>query len=282
MLQVADSSSVEGRVEHAYSIIRAVLDARRGETRPVGVAVWDTPRQWYAIRVLQAEERVGGISPSRQIQASLVDTQVSKWASEGRVPYAGAGHQPWRTDFWEAVRRAMTSGTQFDEPRPMEPLRVPDDEVESLFEAIVQPAIKPERRIQRIDGAVTRALGSLAKRVPRNAVVAAYHGATETVLRGLSGRSGLLVVEGVNLAGSGAKDDADALASRMMRIEAAHTSGTLDVVVGYTCSPGGLNGEAYMMEWLRERITPHVYDLASEEERIRESVSTAVGRLSQT
>jgi len=59
--------------------------------------------------------------------------------------------------------------------------------------------------------------------------------------------------------------------SKILRIKKG-TNGRkgLKAVVGYLASPGGLNGEAHMKEWIIETATPHVFDLVREEALFQE------------
>jgi hypothetical protein len=147
----------------------------------------------------------------------------------------------------------------------MAPLRHKELDFESLFEAVVQPVLPPEQKRRRIDGVVASALGRTSRLLPKGTEFAAFGGVQEPVLRGAIGSYGAVVVEGVNLAGANARKDADALVSRLLRIKAVSSAIVLRVVVGYIASPGGLNGETDMRDWIRERVTTDVFDLASEE-----------------
>jgi hypothetical protein len=48
------------------------------------------------------------------------------------------------------------------------------------------------------------------------------------------------------------------------------------MIVGYTSSPGGLNGEGHMAEWIRESLTPQVFDLTRQELAFRIATSDAL------
>lgn len=71
-------------------------------------------------------------------------------------------------------------------------------------------------------------------------------------------------------------DDADALASRLLRIREGMIDSHLSVVVGYMASPGGLNGEADMRDWILEKVTPDVYDLSSESEQFKQAAEAGL------
>jgi hypothetical protein len=146
----------------------------------------------------------------------------------------------------------------------MDPMLDRAQQMDSLFEALVQPIISPQKRQTRIDGAIATALGSSARLLKKGADFVAFKGKTESVLRGTVGTNGAVVIEGVNLAAAHARKDADALVSRLLRIMEGPAAPELHVVIGYVASPGGLNGETDMRDWLQAKITPNVFDLVYE------------------
>ena len=151
----------------------------------------------------------------------------------------------------------------------------PDAEIEALFEAVVQPRQTLQRRSERIDSAIKRALGEWAEHIPPRQSVSAFGGATEQIQRGLETDRGVLLVEGVNLAAPRARKEADALVSRYMRIRAAYPKRTVRLIVGYAASPGGLNGEAHMCDWIREKVTEEVFDVVSQNAELQEAAADA-------
>jgi len=158
----------------------------------------------------------------------------------------------------------------------MTPLRDHEVDFESLFDAVVQPATPARERARRIDGLISSALGDASKVLKRGAEFTAFGGVYEAVLRGAVGATGGVVVEGVNLAGANARRDADALVSRLLRIQDARTSLRTEVIVGYIASPGGLNGETDMRDWIRAKVTEHVYDLVLEEPRFQSAAEASL------
>jgi hypothetical protein len=151
----------------------------------------------------------------------------------------------------------------------MDPMKDRERELDLLFEAVVQPMISSERRLKRIDGAIADALGDAASHFRRSVGVQAFKGRDETVLRGVVGTEAAVVIEGVNLAAASARRDADALVSKLLRIREAPAGVPLRVVVGYVTSPGGLNGEADMRDWIMKQITDNVFDIVHEPKRFR-------------
>ncbi len=78
--------------------------------------------------------------------------------------------------------------------------------------------------------------------------------------------NGAVIIEGVNLASTSARRDADALVSRLLRIR---EGGAVNVLIGYVASPGGLNGETDMRDWIEAKVTQNVFDVISESERFQ-------------
>ena len=174
-----------------------------------------------------------------------------------------------------SFRAYLSTSVRLDLPKAMEPMDEPDAGIEALFEAVVQPAQTRQRRTERIDSAIKRALGEWADRIPPRQSVSAFGGATEQIQRGLETERGVLLVEGVNLAAPKARKEADALVSRFLRIQAAYPRRSVWMVVGYSSSPGGLNGEAHMCEWIREKVTGDVYDVNGQPQELQKAAAEA-------
>jgi len=265
---------------HGYSVLRVTTDDQRGDTAPVGVVAWDSHGAWFGTRVLAADEAVQGVPKWARRFLSLTVGQLNQWAAQRSVPYEPEPVDPTTDKFWRAASEILSTSVRLDVPKAMESMIDPDAELEALFEAVVQPRQSEKRRQERIDGALSRALGDLAFSIPIRAEVTAYGNARETVRRGAVTAQGVLLVDGVNLAASRARSDADALVSRFMRIRAAYSERPVRMIVGYTSSPGGLNGETHMRDWIREQLTPHVFDLTAEDEAFAAATRAAWDLLS--
>lgn len=75
-----------------------------------------------------------------------------------------------------------------------------------------------------------------------------------------------LIVDGVNFAAVQTRKEADALVSRMMRIRAAYGRWPVQVIVGHTAPPAGLNGERHMRDWIATQgCEAEVCDLSAED-----------------
>lgn len=265
----SSSAKLTESIGHGFAALRAKLHGGQGGQVQVGVVAWDSDSRWFDVRVVHEDERVQGLHASTREYAELVAEELRQWGAERRVPYATTSLEPWSADFWVACSRILRSAIELDKPRAMNPMHDNKTQLEDLFQAVVQPRIVGPRGQRRVDGLVTQALGLSAGYFERRSEIGAFRGARETVLRHATGANGRLVVEAVNLATSTARHDADALVSRLLRILSAHARTRF--VVGYVASSEGLNGETHMKEWIKEQVTPAVFDLVVERERFRQA-----------
>ena len=267
------------QIRHGYSVIRVSLDDHRDRTVPVGVVAWQTTNPWYGWRWLEHDEKVRGVDTATRRLMRITRNQIHRWAKARKVPYEPEPVEPTSDRFWKAVSEILSTSVRLDLPKAMDPMDEPDAGIEALFEAVVQPAQTQERRSERIDSAIKRALGEWADRIPPRQRVSAFGGATEQIQRGLETERGVLLVEGVNLAAPKARKEADALVSRFMRIQAAYPKRTVRMIVGYSSSPGGLNGEAHMCEWIREKVTEEVFDVIGQNAEFQKAAAEAWRRI---
>jgi hypothetical protein len=275
--------SISSEIVAGFSVLRLTIDARSDNRIPVGTAAWDASKQWYQLRFLREGERLEGIDRSQRLLLKHAERQLSHWASTSAVPRQKEPLQPWTSEFWISASRLLSTGVMLDPPKAMDGVAIAD-EAELLYEAIVQPIQSASASRKRLDGALTRALGGLAASTKSRMAVPAFHDASERVMRGARTASGTVILEAVNLAGRYARRDADALVSKLMRIDQALKSenGVIQIIA-YTSSPGGLNGEAHMKEWMAKQITSHVYDLNRERDRLRAVAGHALSEIgSQT
>lgn len=131
-------------VDSGYSVLRLVLDPLRGTSVPVGAIAWDAHRKWFNIRFLQQEEGITGVTGKQRQIVGFAGDQLRRWAEEERVPYEKDPIRPWESRFWQAASEVLTSSILLDQPKAMEPLES-DDELEALYEAVVQPAESKKR-----------------------------------------------------------------------------------------------------------------------------------------
>ena len=187
--------------------------------------------------------------------------------------------EPTSAPFWKAVSEVLSTAVRLDPPKAMDPMDEPEAEIEWLFEAVVQPTQPQERRVRRIDSAINDALGELADLIPSRPRVSAFGGTKEQVRRGVETERGVLLVDGVNLAAATARKEADAFVSRFMRISDAYGNRPVHIIVGYASSPDGLNGEAHMRDWIREKLTDQVFDVIAQKAEFKKAAADAWSEL---
>ena len=272
-------STSHREILHGYSIVRACLDDTSDHAVPVGVVAWDTLNRWQMWRWLEADEKVRGIDLATRRLMQITRNQIQRWANARKVPYEPAPAEPTSAPFWKAVSEILSTAVRLDPPKAMNPMDEPEAAIESLFEAVVQPSQPQERRAQRIDSAINQALGELTDVIPSRPRVSAFGGTSEQVRRGLETERGVLLVDGVNLAAATARKEADAFVSRFLRISDAYGSRPVHIIVGYSSSPGGLNGEAHMRDWIREKLTDQVFDVVVQNAEFKKAAADAWTRL---
>jgi hypothetical protein len=260
-----------------FSVLRLVTDPLRSTSIPVGAIAWDQGRQWHQIRVLDDTERLEYVTPERRLLIKLLKEQLERWARSSAVPRSEGTQDPWTTQFWVAVDRVLTGGFRVDQPKALES-GASADALELLFDTIVQPIRSAQRSRARMEGFINRALGNqLSRKLVPRFEIEAFAARQEHVMRGYAGDRGTILLEGVNLAARTARRDADALVSKLLRIDAAPSrTGSLYKIVGYVSSPGGLNGESDLRDWIRTMITPLVFDIVAEADQLQLAAANAL------
>jgi hypothetical protein len=188
-------------------------------------------------------------------------------ADEG-LPYATQELRPYEDAWWLHAAELLRFRVRLSEPRAVQ-CRNPEAEFESLFEAVVRPRRSLGQRRVRINAALSKALGpDLRRKFSTGGKVSGFGARDVPVLLLYRTDARMVIAEGVNLAASTGEQDADALASRIQRIKEGPHNG-LRFLLGYLASPGRLNGEAVLKEWLERKSETRVYDLVAEAEEYR-------------
>jgi Protein of unknown function (DUF3037) len=247
----------------SYSILTYVVDELTQTSVPVGVVLWAEATKETRIRIAESNERIKGLKPSSLPFLQLAKGKIEGWLSQpNRLSYAPAGLIGGSDAWWRHVSKLLVHSIRLSEPRAIDCID-PDKEVELLYEAVVGPVRKRGERHERIDWELVRTLGPLANRLDKGEVVG-FKGHPVSVKRFKEDSNHILVIEGVNLATSAAEQDADALVSRLLRIQERDgktKSKKVMTLVGYLTSPNGLNGEAFLVEWIREKAQAQTFDL---------------------
>ncbi|MBI3910935.1 MAG: DUF3037 domain-containing protein [Armatimonadetes bacterium] len=272
MLLQADTFST-----YSCATLRCLVDPTRGITVPVGVVLWSRADRHPRFRLPSEGERIEDV-PIQTVMPYLraAQTQIEAWLRRGQLPYQTEPLESLSDRWWEHVRGLMQFTVQIDPPRPVDCVR-PDEEMETLFEALVQPVKTARERAQRIDGAVKAALGrQYVTRFKRQQRAPGFRGRPVSVLRMAEGRNAVVVVEAVNLALKTAERDSDTLASRLRRIQENSTKRKVRLVLGYLASPGGLNGEGVLKDWIEHVTNTPMYDLTRQSAEFRRTAAEAL------
>jgi hypothetical protein len=275
MSQVEDTRSA-----YSFATVRYLVDPKRGIDLPVGIVLWNQADHWLRFRGPKENERINGV-PGATVRSHLesAQAQIEGWLRRGELPYATERLAPLSDAWWDHVRRLMQFSVRIGPVQPVD-CRHPEEEIETLFEALVQPQVPPRERAERVDGALKRALGPvLAQRFRRRQKVAGFHGRPVEVLRLAADGRHAVIVEAVNLAANTAEKDADAMASRLSRIKRNEVGLQPSFVLGYLASPSGLNGEAALKEWIEQEVDVPMYDLARDQEAFQKAARRAIDTL---
>jgi hypothetical protein len=264
---------------YSYTTIRYLTDPDRNIDVPVGIVLCNTDQGRLFFRLPQEEERITNV-PSATAKASLelAKTKIEHWLMTGNVPYAKQPLTPLSEAWWEQVRKLMQFRVRIGTIQPIDCQR-PEEEVESLFEAVVKPQVSAQARAARVNGAVTRALGNqLASQMVYRKPVSGFRNRKISVLRHLEDARHLVVVDAVNLAATTAEEDTYALISKLrsIRYQNEGTNRGTSFVVGYLASPAGLNGEASLKDWFEQDAGVPMFDLTRQATVFRERVQDAL------
>jgi hypothetical protein len=100
-------------------------------------------------------------------------------------------------------------------------------------------------------------------------------------MRVFSGTSGDVIVDAANLSTADAPRQADELVGKLHRARVngrglAPKDRALWAIVGYVSSPGGLNGETYLKNWIEQAGEAKAFDLIREQDQLREAAREAM------
>ena len=265
----------------SYSVFSFITDEMKGTAIPIGVALWGSESETVWMRFADQRERVRGLNKMSYFQIDGIRKELWNWVRTSEMPYAKAGEVPHSDSWWRHVARLLVHQVRAAEPRPIDCLN-PAEEIDSLFEAVVGPRRPPKERAERIDRALTKCLGNLARKLDRGSV-SGYKGREVEVSRFKTGTDKLLVIDGVNLASVDAEEEVDALVSKLLRIKAGSENEpvrkTLKLCVGYLASPHGLNGEATLVDWIQETAEAETFDLVREKEKFQSAVDNELAAI---
>lgn len=260
-----------------YAVIRYLSDADRGITVPVGIVLCNTDQNSLRFRFPKPEERIPEIPlVTAQPFLQLAQAKIEAWHRSGELPYTTGPLAPLSEAWWEQVRKLMAFRVQIGAVQTLDCIR-PEDEIETLYEAVVHPQVSQRVSRRRIDGALKQALGNLSSHLQRNQTVPGFRNRRVSVARCLADERRTLVVEALNFAARDAEKDADAMTSKLERISEAKQDTRF--VVGYLASPAGLNGEGVLKEWVEHKMHIKLFDLTREEIQFRQQVAKEAAQI---
>ncbi len=226
--------------------------------------IWSDPQGEVRIRVAEPGERVRGIRPSTSTFIQLAKRKIEHWVATESLPYAPDDLSARSNEWWRHLSKLLVHNVRLSPPRAIDCVDV-DKEIDLLYEAVVSPIRERRERTSKIDKQLTKALGPMEARLIKGSGVAGFEGHIVPVHRFKEDEYNLLVIEGVNLAGATAEQDADALVSRLLRIKERQFAKKIIACVGYLTSPSGLNGEAFLINWIRTKAGAETFDLVKQE-----------------
>jgi len=277
------NSTTESR-SSSYSVLTFVTDELRGTAVPVGIALWSSHPQGIRIRLASEKENVKGLKREWLPYVSVLSSQLNHWVHEGQLPYAHGNLKPNSDEWWRHLRNLLVHRIRVTDPKAID-CRNAEEEAELLYEAVVQPERGEKERRQTVDHAISKSLGPLVRKFTRGELPG-FKGRAVPVKRYADDANKVVILEGVNLASADAETETDALVSKLQRIRESNgqVSSHKEVVavVGYLASPSGLNGEAALVDWIRQKGDAKTFDLVREREKFVGRVETEINQLQTT
>ena len=165
------------------------------------------------------------------------------------------------------------------EPRPIDCL-APERDIELLFKEVVGDPLLTDENV-RIDHLITRSLGEALSKSLRRGEIKGYADKPVQVMRLFSGSQATVILEGVNLALESAAAEADALVGKLQRVRAngsifPRQDKPIIAIVGYVASEEGLNGEAFLKDWIEKAGDAKALDVEREAAKLRAETERAL------
>lgn len=264
----------------SYAVFRYVKDAQRDLTIPVGVALWSNGAGVAHTRFIQREEKVARISKTDDYPyIELVAEKLNRWVDKGGLPYQHSRLSPNTDEWWRHVRNLLIHRIRISEPLSID-CENADAELEPLFSSIVRPNDSEDGR-ERIDSLLRKALGDAIADEFRRGYVDGYAGKPVQAMRVFCGTAGDVIVDAVDLSAKEAPEYADEMVGKLQRARLngngmSQKSRPLSAIVGYLSSPGGLNGERYLKDWIEQGGDAKAFDLNLERHQLREAAEKAL------
>lgn len=263
---------------YSYAVFRYVKDAQKDLSVPVGVALWSPDKKFTGLRFAKESDRASQINKAEDLPyIDLIRRKLRDWSEKQQLPYQDQPMSPDTDDWWRHVRDLLIHRVRMSEPLPID-CRDPENELEPLFASIIRPS---RSRNKRIDSLLRNALGNEITKKLHRSPVDGFAGKPVQVMRVFRGARRDVVVDAVNLSVEDAPRQADEIVGKLQR---ARTNGhglcakerSLTAVVGYVSTPSGLNGEAYLKNWIEMAGKAKAFDLRIEQAELRRAVNDAI------
>ena len=260
-----------------------VKDAQKDLAVPVGVALWSADAKFVRFRLAEKSDKTARISKTEDLPyINLVERQLREWIDRQQLPYQKEQMSPESDDWWRQVRSLLIHKVRVSEPLPID-CRDPESELEPLFTSVVR---QDGSRNKRIDSILSNALGQNISKQFHRGPVDGFAGKPVQVMRVYRGATQDVVLDAVNLAAEDAPRQADEIVGKLQR---ARLNGhgmnpkarQLTALVGYVSTPNGLNGEAYLKDWIENAGEARAFDLRREQAELRSNVKRALEEASQ-
>ena len=260
-----------------YAVLTFAVDDAGAIIVPVGIALWSPERHWVGLRLVEkGEQLLQFISQKHYPFVSLVQENIKQWMATKKLPYSTHFCEPYETDWWKHTKELLIHKIRISEPRPID-CSDPEQEIGPLFEAVVSPNRSVKEQKTRINGEITKCLNDLEKKYKSKQELQGYGGRKVRVLRSYDGPNSIVVIEGVNLASNEAELQTDAVVSKLLRVKEVSPK-KIDLIIGYLTSPGGLNGEKTLVDWIEHRTGAKAFDLMKQRREFRVEAGNLVAQ----
>lgn len=265
---------------YSYAVFRYVKDVQRDLTIPVGIALWSNDGQFANTRFVRKDGKVARISKVDDLPyIDLVVRKLGDWLATGELPYQQSQSSPYTDEWWRHVRNLLIHRVRISEPLSVD-CQDPESELEPLFMSVVRPDT-PEDAPERIDSILRSALGDPIADEFHRGHVDGYAGKPVQVMRVFRGTAADVILDAVNLSNKDAPERADEIVGKLQRARLngdgqKHKSRSVLAIVGYVSSPGGLNGEAYLKNWIEQGGEAKAFDLVRERDQLRDATRHAM------
>ncbi|MFI5298759.1 MAG: DUF3037 domain-containing protein [Polyangiales bacterium] len=269
-----------------YRVFSFVLREETQESVPVGVAMWSEDHSWSDIRLLNSGDKLRRLSDMRS--RALVDStkkRLGRWLKDGQLAGLKSEVATSQSAWWSQASKLLVHSVRLGPECAIDVTEDREHDLDLLFESLVGPyRLSLRERRHKLATVVGECLGELADRFCEKTKIVGFGERDIEVMHSYRGVKGYVIVEGVNISGSGAEAEIDATTSRLQRLRAGPRGGEIrGIVVGYLPSAHGLNGEAALVDWCTQQTNAQIYDLRTQADELqhatRELIDAANGQL---